>query len=314
MQTFNFIDLEDIRPALLKLRRPLRPVKQEMTTSHVDLLDDLARGLKVRSHGLQNAQRLATGYEDLVVVLIEPTDKAEEVPYEEILAASKTLLCINETLQFASFGERDIENTIILDVRAFRSDFIRTSQDLEDRTRGDELAYSNFEKIMSCLRPHVVVVCQCVTDEANNKFVKGLCSSTKEAGKVYVQTLPNEHECLFIKSFHPMYYERSEDGALKRVMREYLFEATFILALNALAGDRISAIDIENLRMCAQHGRAVIFAPEGIYDSYQWFAPEGVYDSYQCMTGGNCASEELIKQLESIQQPLVHLFPSLQDS
>ncbi|KAJ5661906.1 uncharacterized protein N7477_009522 [Penicillium maclennaniae] len=241
-----------------------------MTTRHLDILDDLARDLEVRSYGLQNARRLAKGYEDLVVVLIEPTDKAEEEPYQEMLAASKTLLCINETLQFPSGGERDIENTIILDVRAFRSNFIRTSQGLEDWIRDDDLVYGNLEKFMSCLRPRVVIFCQFVTDEANNKFVKGLCSSIKEAGDVYLQTLPNEHECLFIKIFHPMHCERSKDDALKRVMDEYLLEATFIIALNALAGYRISGIGLKNLRNCAQDGPAVIFAPEGVYVSYHW--------------------------------------------
>lgn len=188
MKTFNFTDLKDIRPSLLKLRCPLRPPSEHrVAIHHLEILDELARELKVCSNGLQNARRLANGYEDLVVVLIEPTDKAEEVPYEEMLAASETLLCVDETLQFASGSQRNIENTIILDVRAFRSDFIRTSQSLKDQNRDDELAYDYFERIMSVLRPRVVVVCQCVTDEANNKFVQGLCSSIKRAGDIYLQ-------------------------------------------------------------------------------------------------------------------------------
>lgn len=67
-----------------------------------------------------------------MVVLIEPTDKAERVPYSEMLDASPTRRYVNETLQLASCGERNIENTVILDIRAFRSNSIRTSQGLDD--------------------------------------------------------------------------------------------------------------------------------------------------------------------------------------
>ncbi|KAJ5806674.1 uncharacterized protein N7503_004276 [Penicillium pulvis] len=261
-----------------------------MATSHLKILDDLARDLKVNTNGLLNARKLAKGYEDLVVVLIEPTDKAAEVPYTEMLAASPTLLYVNETLQFASGDQRDIDNTIVLDVRAFRSNSVRTNQSLNDQIRDDELAYSKFEQIMNILRPRVVIVCQCATEKVNNMFVRGICSSVEEAGDIYIQKFPNDHECLFVQSFHPMYYGRSEDCALKRVMREYLFDTTFIIALNALAGDRISGMGVKNLRRCAQDGPAFIVAPEGVYISYQWVNQQDV------------ASGKLLKCLQSMER------------
>ncbi|KAJ5665520.1 uncharacterized protein N7477_007968 [Penicillium maclennaniae] len=169
-----------------------------MATSHLRILDDRARDFKVSSDGLLNARKLATGDEDLVVVLIEPTDKAEQVSYTEMLAASPTLLYVNETLQLASGGQRDMENTIILNIRAFRSNSFRSSQSLDDRICDDELAYNKFEQIMSILRPRVAVVCQCATNKANNTFVRDICSSIEDAGDIYLQKLPNGHECLFV--------------------------------------------------------------------------------------------------------------------
>lgn len=80
-------------------------------------------------------------------------------------------------------------------------------------------------------------------------------------------------------------------------MLEYLFDTTFIIALNTLAGDRISGMGLKNLRNCAQDGPAVIFAPEGIYISYQW------------VSGGNVASDKLLKQMQSIEKPLVCFCP-----
>ena len=141
---------------------------------------------------------------------------------------------------------------------------------------------------MNVLRPRVVIVCQCITNEAADEFVRSLSSSIDEAGDMFLQKLSNNHECLFVKSFHPMYYGRSSDNALKRVMREYLFDATFIIALNALAGNRISGMGVNNLRRCAQDGPAFICATEGIYLSYQWISERDV------------ASSKLLKDLESI--------------
>lgn len=194
MKSFNFIDLEDIRPSLLKLGCPLRPIHQRTATNHLKILDDLAQDFKVCSNGSLNAQRLAKGYEDLVVVLIEPTDKAEQVPYLEMLAASPTLPYVNETLQFASGNERNIDNTIILDVRAFRSNSIRTSQSLDDQIHEDELAHKKFEQIMSVLRPRVVVVYQCVINNAKKGFVRDICSSVRLSRKPVTYTSKNSQK------------------------------------------------------------------------------------------------------------------------
>lgn len=49
----------------------------DMEINHLGILDDLARKLRVCSSSLLNALKLARGYEDLVVALIEPSDKAE---------------------------------------------------------------------------------------------------------------------------------------------------------------------------------------------------------------------------------------------
>lgn len=127
MKAFNFTNLEDIRPSLLKLRCPLKPIYEDIAINHLRILDYLVQDLRVCSNGLLNIRRLAKGYKDLAVVLIEPTNKAKRVPYIEMLATSLTLLYVNETLQFASGSERNIENTIILDVWAFWSNSIRTS-------------------------------------------------------------------------------------------------------------------------------------------------------------------------------------------
>lgn len=59
-------------------------------------------------------------------------------------------------------------------------------------------------------------------------------------------------------------------------MREYLFDASLIVAVNALLGRKVSGFGIANLRNCAQYGPALRLTPEGISVSYQWIGPNDV--------------------------------------
>ncbi|KAJ5304081.1 uncharacterized protein N7443_003741 [Penicillium atrosanguineum] len=74
-----------------------------------------------------------------------------------MLDASDTLNDFDETLKFASDWQRNIENTIVLDIRALRSAAIRSGQNDEDRVRDDELAYNTFEELIKLLRPKINV-------------------------------------------------------------------------------------------------------------------------------------------------------------
>ena len=57
---------------------------------------------------------------------------------------------------------------------------------------------------------------------------------------------------------------------LKRVMREYLFDSTFIIAANVMVGRRLLGRGITNLRQCALSGAALRLGPEGMKVSYHW--------------------------------------------
>ncbi|KAJ5134636.1 hypothetical protein N7526_006001 [Penicillium atrosanguineum] len=74
-----------------------------------------------------------------------------------MLDASDTLNDFDETLKFASDWQRNIENIIVLDIRALRSAAIRSGQNDEDRVRDDELAYNTFEELIKLLRPKINV-------------------------------------------------------------------------------------------------------------------------------------------------------------
>ncbi len=126
---------------------------------------------------------------------------------------------------------------------------------------------------MFCLlHSDVVLVCQCQTGDVQNEFARMLCSSTQRSRSVDLCILPHGHKSVMVSSFHPMHFARMERSkpALKRAMREYLFDATFITAVNALAGRRVSGLGLANLRACAANGPAIKCTPDGVRISYQW--------------------------------------------
>ncbi|KAH1711944.1 hypothetical protein KXX40_008514, partial [Aspergillus fumigatus] len=101
-----------------------------------------------------------------------------------------------------------------------------------------------------------------------------------------------QHESVMVKSFHPMYLEymreAPNDSATKAVLREYLFDAGFIIASNALAGRSITGFGLHNLKACARDGPAFIATPQGVRISYLW------------TSGSDIASTELVEALKTL--------------
>ncbi|KAL4811599.1 hypothetical protein BDW67DRAFT_179444 [Aspergillus spinulosporus] len=283
---FEFTEIDEIYPALLNLRCPTLPFSAKITHDHLRPLRKLAQDLKAGAQALENAYKLGTGYDDLAVVLLEPSDKADAYCFDDMLNASMALKAVDSSLCHAFDGQRNIQNTIILDIRAFRSDSIR-------RTQRD-----------------VILVCQCQTNtnEVGNQFVRQVCSSIDEATDISVLRLPRtQHESVMVKSFHPMYLEymreAPNDSVTKAVLREYLFDAGFIIASNALAGQRITGFGLHNLKACARDGPAFIATPQGVRISYLWlnesdFASTKLVEELKML--GISSEDENISRLDRI--------------
>lgn len=292
---FEFTEIDEIYPALLNLRRPTLPFNAKVTHDHLRPLQKLAQDLKAGAQALENAYKLGTGYDDLAVVLLEPSDKADTHCFDDMLNASMALKAVDSSIRHAFNGHRSIQNTIILDIRAFRSDSIRRTQGASDKLEADELAYTAFEQILCNLKPDVILVCQCQTNtnEVGSRFARQACSSIDEATDITVLRLPRtQHESVMVKSFHPMYLEymreAPNDSATKAVLREYLFDAGFIIASNALAGRSITGFGLHNLKACARDGPAFIATPQGVRISYLW------------TSGSDIASTELVEALKTL--------------
>ncbi|KAL4913719.1 hypothetical protein BDW62DRAFT_214004 [Aspergillus aurantiobrunneus] len=226
-------EIEEIFPTLSNLGRPTLP--------------QLARDLQVGEQALENAYKLGTGYDDLAVILLEPSDKADTHCFDEVFDASTALKTVDTSYGMHLWGQRNIQNTIILDIRAFRSDAIRQRQGASDKLRDDELTYTAFEQILCHLKPRVILVCQCQTntDEVGNEFARQVCSSIDKATDV-----------MMVKSFRPMYLQYMREAPNNSVTKEVFRE--------------ITGFGLRNLRYCARNGPASIFTGQGVRISHQW--------------------------------------------
>jgi hypothetical protein len=225
------------------------------------------------------------------VVLLEPSDKAERVQYDVMKASSEALQRVDETLALASAGQRGVNNTIILDRRPFRSAEIQDREDEDARKRNNQKDYQGFEAILAKLRPKVIVLCQCKEIATYEQLSNRWSSSTSKAGDHDIVQLSNGHECFRVYSFHPMRFHRyikGKDEPLKRVLLEYLFDATLVAAANLLAGRELFGFGLSNLRDCARHGPIVIISGTNAIWSYQW------------TTKQDCCSKELWTFFEDV--------------
>jgi hypothetical protein len=260
------------------------------TPNHLHRLDRVGEELDASQLARKNAARLATGYDDLVVVLMEPSDRAECVEYDGMESSSKALQLVDETLRLAFLGRRAVDNTIILDRWPFRSAEIQKQEAEEERNNNNEKARKGFESTLPELRAKVILICQCRVTAPNGRPSNQWSSSISKAGDYNIIELGNGHRCFYVYSFHPMYFEYidGDNEPLKRVLLEYLFDATFVIAANLLTGRKLNGFGLSNLRDCARHGPIHIICGNFVLWSYQWTSEK------------DCCSDELWALFENV--------------
>jgi hypothetical protein len=84
---------------------------------------------------------------------------------------------VDDALYRAFAGEPGIENTIILDLRMFRSNMSRMQEKEDRRAAKDTIAYEALKRTLKLIGPKGVLLCQwCL--EAQNTDVPEFTSST----------------------------------------------------------------------------------------------------------------------------------------
>ncbi|KAH6621621.1 hypothetical protein B0J18DRAFT_411350 [Chaetomium sp. MPI-SDFR-AT-0129] len=259
--TFDPADSSEIPLALQKCTVPSRgpsPINR-----HLLPLQNLAERLGASEYARRNMEYLATGSGDLAIILMEPSDKEEDVLYTDYDDYCETIRLLDDSLRFAFQNQRDVKNTVVLDSRPLRSKRIREYEFEEHQKVNDAEAYRAVEAALELLRPKVVVVCHCDRDGMEDGMPEYLCSSVSDAGNAARRELPSGHQYIKVPSFHPMYFARTaEEESMEKEMREYLFDATLLVGANALVGRRVSGLGINNLQSFAKPDPAIWLTPD----------------------------------------------------
>lgn len=140
------------------------------------------------------------------------------------------------------------------------------------------------------LRPKVILLCQCLNTGTHGEASDTWSSSFRQAADYDIVLLRNGHSCFRVKSFHPMYfrYIDGDEQPLKRVLSEYLFDTTFVIAANLLAGRELSGFGLLNLKESARHGPVISVSQAGVVVSYRYVSER------------SCCSEQLWAFFEEV--------------
>ncbi|KAI1775864.1 hypothetical protein F4818DRAFT_415208 [Hypoxylon cercidicola] len=212
-----------------------------LVDKHCQLLRSFGNSVGANDVTLRDAERLAKGFDDLVVIVIDPTDDEDLLPYDEIPADEmypRTIRMLDQSLRFASQDQRNVDNTIVLDPMPFRSGKFKYHELDRMRKSRDEEANEIFEQILFSLHPKVIILCYFQHHGRRIKLPEIFRSQVMEKGHINVITLGNGHECIGVPSFHPMCFARPDPeaegyGIIQKIAREYLFDFTFIAAFES---------------------------------------------------------------------------------
>ncbi len=175
-------------------------------------------------YSLDNALALAEGIISLVVVLQEPCNIADTVPYDVMVhgnasasswgperVGSATLQEIDSLAEKSSNGKYGLDDLSIFDLNTL------LSQDLQDESDDidadlDE-AHSVFWNMILAKKPKAILVLTTSAGLSNHGPVTNLGSSLRRAGSTRFLTLwtkDGPHRSLIIYGFHPSVYLRED--------------------------------------------------------------------------------------------------------
>ncbi|KIW40880.1 uncharacterized protein PV06_06493 [Exophiala oligosperma] len=253
VQQFDYTDVGELEAAL-SLLIVVPDTSIATTKEHLRLIKAYAGNYSLPSWTLSNAEILATGFRDMIVILTEPTDKADTLPFEPMMEGSRTIRSLDRALQWASKGQRSVQNTIILDGRLLRSRAFQQRESRSLRRHRDSQGFGVIDDICKLVEPSVVLVCNCCRFETlNSRTTDLLVSRIPEAGNIEMLTWPSGAQGSIVKSFHPEFIYKCEQPD-QRALRESLWKLTIATATNIILKSNLRGSGISKLRSTVLRG------------------------------------------------------------
>ncbi|BCS27789.1 uncharacterized protein APUU_60837A [Aspergillus puulaauensis] len=188
----------------------------------IEILEKFGKALLRPEDELTQAQNLAAGFSDIVVILERPRHRRNhkfDVSFEDFVQSCGTLLAVDELIRFATKGARSIHTVTVLDAFSYRPDKYTTD---EDKTCHEVLA-----QILKVKKPKVIL--RCHRDAYCDEWLKQieLPGDSYQLERKEISIF-NGHSTVVLQSFHPSCAVNNADCRPEyRALLMYHFVAAF---------------------------------------------------------------------------------------
>ena len=188
----------------------------------IEILEKFGKALLRPEDEITQAQNLAAGFSDIVVILERPRHRRNhkfDVSFEEFVQRCKTLLAIDELIRFATKGARSIHTVTVLDAFSYRSDKYATDEDKQ--------CHEVLAQILKVKKPKVIL--RCHRDAYYDEWLKQI----ELPGENYQLerkeiSIFDGYKTIVLQSFHPSCAVNNADCRPEyRALLMYHFVAAF---------------------------------------------------------------------------------------
>jgi hypothetical protein len=131
----------------------------------IEILENLGNLFGRPKDEIKQAQNLAAGLSDIVIILQRPRDRyyhPYDVGFDEFVKSCPTLQAVDELIRFATRGARSIHTTTVLDAFSYQPD--------KKVTKQDQKCHEALARILKIKTPKVIL--RCHRDEYKDEWLK----------------------------------------------------------------------------------------------------------------------------------------------
>ncbi|CEN62946.1 hypothetical protein ASPCAL09574 [Aspergillus calidoustus] len=131
----------------------------------IEILENLGNQFNRPKDEIKQAQNLAAGLSDIVIILERPRDRyyhPYNVGFDEFVKTCPTLQAVDELIRFATRGARSIHTTTVLDAFSYQPD--------KKVTKQDQKCHEALARILKIKTPKVII--RCHRDEYKDEWLK----------------------------------------------------------------------------------------------------------------------------------------------
>jgi hypothetical protein len=168
MNSFNHQTCLDIPiPQSVRALAKTTPICLSAPADHetIEILGELGKMFGCPKDEIKQAQNLAAGLLDIVIILERPRPRKYHecnVSFDDFVEKCATLRAVDELIRFASRGARIIHTTTIINAFSFQPD--------KEATERDQECHEVLARILKAKKPKVIL--RCHSQEYKNEWLK----------------------------------------------------------------------------------------------------------------------------------------------